>query len=554
MKNSPYLLFTTFFFRLFIACDTANNELETMLLKAEALMEQAPDSALTILQTLEDSHEAMSQGEYALWCLLITQAYDKNFISHTSDSLIRHAIHYYEKQKDKSRLMQSYYYMGSVWFDLNDAPRAQEFFLKALEPANELGDYAFLGRIYSNLSSLYLYDDINDKAHEFAKKALKCFLETNDTTNIGYALQNIGRVYTAENRLDSALYFYSQAIEYITPVNILDLYNDLGIVYKLNGEYDLALEYIQKAFSMEDPLNDTTPVLCNLGNTYRLLGKRDSAVYYLTQCLHSANIYTQANANKALAEIAEEEQNWGESSAFWKANSLLRDSINEKSLSDNLAKVQNLYDFQKAEKEANEHQLKASNRLMFIYQLVAIILLILISFILIIVRLQKAKRTIEDQKDKAERLKQQHYYLSEEYQKVKAERDERIRQLEHSLTDIENKKTAQNEINEKFFSSELYQKINSKAKLTDSEWKDIEIWVESHSPEFTRRLRELCPRIKDDEIKFCLLKKIKIPVHFIAEHLNISSTAATQKGKRLHKKLTGIPASAKEFEKYLAEF
>jgi hypothetical protein len=63
----------------------------------------------------------LSRRQYAEWCLLLTQARDKNYIAPTSDSLIRAAVDYFEHHGPASRQMLAYYYMGRVSQDLQRA-------------------------------------------------------------------------------------------------------------------------------------------------------------------------------------------------------------------------------------------------------------------------------------------------------------------------------------------------------------------------------------------------------------------------------------------------
>ena len=73
-----------------------------LLHEAETLMPDHPDSSLILLESVL-SPEKLSAEDYATWCLLITQARDKNYVEHTSDSLIGVAVRYFEKRKDPHR-------------------------------------------------------------------------------------------------------------------------------------------------------------------------------------------------------------------------------------------------------------------------------------------------------------------------------------------------------------------------------------------------------------------------------------------------------------------
>ena len=68
-----------------------NREQISRLDEAEALIQNKPDSALTILQQLKSEG---GQAEQARYALLYSEALDKNHIKVTNDSLIREPLPY----------------------------------------------------------------------------------------------------------------------------------------------------------------------------------------------------------------------------------------------------------------------------------------------------------------------------------------------------------------------------------------------------------------------------------------------------------------------------
>ncbi|GHU54484.1 hypothetical protein FACS189411_01210 [Bacteroidia bacterium] len=182
-----------------LSCDRPNES----LLQAEQLMNEHPDSALHLLEKVPTVN--LSRQQYADWCLFTTQAWDKNRIIHSSDSLINKAMEYYEKQDNPSRLMLSYYYMGRVALDLNQFSKAQEYYLKALSVGESMQDYALLGRICSNLGMLYTYGGAKNRALPYLKKAETYFRENGDSTYLSLALRDIARAYDVLGHPDSSI-------------------------------------------------------------------------------------------------------------------------------------------------------------------------------------------------------------------------------------------------------------------------------------------------------------------------------------------------------------
>lgn len=60
-------------------------------------MDLSPDSAFLFLKNIPRP-EKLSAEEYATWCLLMTQARDKNNMDHTSDSVINVVVRYLVRQ------------------------------------------------------------------------------------------------------------------------------------------------------------------------------------------------------------------------------------------------------------------------------------------------------------------------------------------------------------------------------------------------------------------------------------------------------------------------
>ena len=96
MRYLSYIIFCLFSFAM---CTEQPKELLPELSYAESLMQRCPSSALVVLDSMEVPSPS-DKFQYATWCLLITQARDKNYIKHTSDSLINIALDYFEKQDD----------------------------------------------------------------------------------------------------------------------------------------------------------------------------------------------------------------------------------------------------------------------------------------------------------------------------------------------------------------------------------------------------------------------------------------------------------------------
>ncbi|MCD8264279.1 MAG: hypothetical protein LUD02_09075 [Tannerellaceae bacterium] len=263
---------------LIVSCQ-ADYNYHPQLRLAEEVMNQYPDSALRILEKMDARVHDLSSGDQAFYYLLLTQAHDKNYITHTTDSLINISIDYFEKQKTPYYLALSYYYKGRVYADLEDNVQVQDFYLKALEYKDQISDYTLLGLIHSHLGTLYSYSRNYMNAKEMYLQALNYYTLNNDSTRISYVLRNVGRVFVLETQADSAYHYYEKALQYANSESAPTILPELGNLYLRNNELDKSLETIRKAFEFNREERQLYPLYAIYGELLIKLGQLDSAQF-----------------------------------------------------------------------------------------------------------------------------------------------------------------------------------------------------------------------------------------------------------------------------------
>ena len=127
------------------ACRRTYESKRSDFLRFEQLMLRNPDSVLSSLQAIDP--EQLSRGEQAWYYLLKTEAEDKLYRDHTTDSLIAFARDYYASTGDIPRLAKAFYLSGRIHTDWKEWERATEEFLKAKELTEESEDWGLKGRI-----------------------------------------------------------------------------------------------------------------------------------------------------------------------------------------------------------------------------------------------------------------------------------------------------------------------------------------------------------------------------------------------------------------------
>ena len=509
---------------LFLIMGACNNHPQApILLEVEKIIEEQPDSALSILNKVENINQ-LSEKDHATYCLLLTQAQDLNYITHTSDSLIKIAATYFEKSNDKHKASLSYYYMGRVNTDLHDALKAQEFYLKALEIGEKTKDYHLLAKICNNLGTLYNYQDIYDLALPMQKKALYYINmeQKQDTVNMSYILRNTARTFTLMNLEDSAVIYHKQALKYSRPYNISSILVDLGNIYIYKNEYVEAKKYIDLAQNSTTILKTLYPIYLSKGKLLSAMGQLDSAKYYLTQCSQSSNIYTQAGSLYHLAQVALKENDLNNYVKYTETYSTLRDSITKHSHFENIRIAQSMFNYQRIAKEKDQFEKKAAQRMIFIYQFIIIFFLTIAIFIFIFKREKIKKKRLTELKEEQYKRSQQYiennnkqiFQLTETLHSKQEEMSEVERQLYEArklMLEMENRQIFEKQgtillLEKDFHNSSIYIRIHREddIQLSPSEWEELHQLIDATYPDFTNRLIRLYPQISIEEIHILL--------------------------------------------------
>lgn len=297
--------------------------------KAEALMEEHPDSSLAILQNV-NSPENLSDGQYATWCLLLTEAKDKTFGIHTSDSLISVAANYFEKQKDIERKAKVWYYMGRVNQDLQQYEETLGYYQKAISYAKKLQLNKQLMLIFNQMSNLYCLQKVYDEALIAAKKAEGYNSLAGDTFNMPYIIRDIGRVYLCMGEMDSSQVYYDRSLSVAKSFNLkaeAAIQREIGINYKMQGYYELAIQSIRNSIAIY-PEGVSASTYLNMGSSFYFLNHYDSAQYYLSKSQNSQDIFTKAGSFLYLYKLAVSEKDYEKAIEYNAQYQILSDSIN----------------------------------------------------------------------------------------------------------------------------------------------------------------------------------------------------------------------------------
>ena len=167
-----FLLFSSLFFA---SCNKQGSEfLIGHMDDIKAMGDTLPKVAMQRLDSIKPLFDNESEYMRNKLMLLDIRLHDKAYITHTSIKPIEDVCRYFEENGTPAEVQEAYYYMASVYRDINDYPNAVTCFLKSAQVAENNSDIdsALWKNAYSQLSYLYNQQLNYSSALDAAIKAL----------------------------------------------------------------------------------------------------------------------------------------------------------------------------------------------------------------------------------------------------------------------------------------------------------------------------------------------------------------------------------------------
>ena len=561
-----------------LSCQRAEKSYPSAMQRAISLLSARPDSALYYLSQL-DSQMADEPEETRMYHRLLTlAAEDKLYVPHTSDSLIRKIVRYYEGYGDSDKLMMAYYYQGSVWRDMNDAPRAIDCYHRALEAGRHTRCSDLLISIYSQLGTLLAYQGVYDESLQATRTALALCRQYRDTLSSPFFLRNIGRIWDIRRNKDSVYHYYNAALQQARynqdSVMIEAVLLELGAISLSFNEVDTAKMLLEKVKHRNDRKRFFHGIL---GRIYSREGQRDSARVYFNRALPYAGLRQQVTLHEELARLDYAEGRYAEAFSHASQSMALRDSVTSLTETEEVAKINALYNYHRTE-EMNR-QLEQRNRRQrgWLYGIVSAALLAACATA---VWLRQKKHEAALQRQKIRNLEAEQYRRSETYraesrrqlaelevQLCKAEKDKdtarrELLETRHALLELSAAKDRIEQQERGLLVSQLHRSsvyaffhkaAHEEVRITAENWQELQAAIDAAYDDFTGRLYSLCPNLSEMELHICWLIKIQLSPKDMAQVVGRSQSAVSMARTRLYKKIHQKEGTTSDFDKFITD-
>lgn len=355
------------------------NEKDALFLRADVLMEEHPDSALSLLQLPSQDINELSEKECSRYALLLARATDKNKMSLLPcDSLLNVAIEYYDDDEKEKAL--ALLYKGRLAVEMEQVEEATSYLQEALSIIQNFPkELKTKSLILCSLGNIYFDAECYDESILSYQNMYKCCITDLDKS---IALNNISFHYCMTNEKDSAIMFQHQALDYAIAsgdsLQIAMSKHNLSLRFSEFDEIDSALYYARGCIN-ELPHGEKRGIYySNLG--YLLLNKgenKDSITHYLNKSLEDIPILGRSFSLKLLYQTEKESKNYETANIYLEEYADIIDSLHNINISSDIQQL--IYEYN-TKMRVREEQIKANHT---IYSIIAGFVFVCLLLILI---------------------------------------------------------------------------------------------------------------------------------------------------------------------------
>ena len=564
-----FLLFSSLFFA---SCSRQGNALIIeQLNEIKAMGDTLPKVAMQRLDSIKPLFENETEYMRNKLSLLDIRLNDKAYIKHTSIKPIKEVCSYFDKNGTTAEQQEAYYYMASVYRDLNDYPNAVIYFLKSAEVAENNNDIdgALWENAYSQLSYIYNQQFNYNNALDAAIKALDIAKKFNTVNERTY--MSVANCYSEFDDTLQTIRYTDLALELIEKKGIcarnaglvasaMDYYS----VYGYNEKAELCYYLLKQLQKDLRPLN----YLVNIGIYYEHFVSADSAAVAMEELYITSNsIESKYDAARWLTRyfvangVYEKAVDYA--IKFINAN----EAVIDKRTLEHTTNAKNIFQYRRDKEEELEIMQKAAKDRFYLTVVVLVAIIILLGGTGLYY--YRKKRLLDIILEKENSIKEIHVLIEQKNCELIAGKDEVERkqkelellaeknsnlamQLQGAKSDFKmliaqnselTKLTLMNNIS--CDAKEIINKVKNasvgKYRLNDDEWKELFGAIDKLYPDFTYEVQAKFKKIGEPLLRVCYLLKIGLSGPQIVNLTDYPRQTVWDRIKRVEKVITFNP-------------
>lgn len=446
---------------------------------------------------------------------------------------------------------------GMVLFELGDFAEGIKLYFAALKILENVGQDQEAASLYNNIGNIYRKQKNYSEALKNHFKALDIRKKSRDERDIAISWLNIATVYKNMLDYEQSLQYYDSAQSVLQRLGELRgisiIRNNVANIHVERGDYEKGLKmYFLDMNTKEGSANKVALAwtLGNIGETYDRMGKSQLAKEWIQKSLDMAlkigNRDILQNSYHNISKVEAQLGNYKAAYTNYVNYISYRDSLYNKEQTRKIAQTALSYEYDKREALAALQHKKDLEKTQIWYgtlSTIAFLLAILGFSLFYILRLKKKKEqqlwAVQQQvmalkQQEAEReLGNAHLEMDRFLKKIN-EKNDLIEKISAELNDL---KTAQPQISPDVKTK--LAEIRNLYILTDDDWVTFLSSFSKIYPNFTKTLKEKCPKITNSELRYLMLTKIGLLHKEMANVLGVSPDTVRVTWSRVRNKLNG---------------
>lgn len=522
-KYIPCLLLITIL--SIISCSKSTDTgLLSRLSDIQAMGDSCPLKAILRLDSIKPLFEEESEYARNKMSLLDIRLHDKAFIAHTNDSTIKAVCRFFENQGSAIDKQEAYYYMGSVYRDLNDYPNAVTYFLKSIKLAEDktVIDNALLENACSQLSHLYHMQFNYAEALDVALKGLHIAEKSRTADERTY--MGVASSYYEINDMLNCLLFCNKAISIIENKGIkkenADIVSRAMSLYAAAGCHEdskKCLNLLNSLKENERPRN----YLASLAKYCTRYVSKDSAAIIVERIFEkTGDIQELYDVSKWLTGYYSNKGDYENATKYAMYFIRVNKTLIENRKFEHTTNAKNIFRYQR-DKEEELRIIKQGRKDRYYLILgISVSLILLLAGAVIYYRRKKmlleiilnkendikhVKSVVRDKEQELVSLNLKNESLSEQLEHAKDEFKMLVSQNREltKLSLMNNVPDDAKDIIEK-----ARRTSKGKYRLDDDEWKELLGAIDRMFPEFTYEVQSKFKKISEPVLRVCYLRKI----------------------------------------------
>ena len=577
MKKFLYIIIGVAFL---MAC-SERREYVSLLERAKAVMNDRPDSALAVLDSLGQHEADFGTGFRMRYRLHRLNALNKVDSLFRSTDEAKELADYFDDHGTPNEQMLAYYLLGRAYYDIHEAPMALSCFQTASEKADTTAadcDFRQLSRVYGQMAKVFYQQCFYKQQLDCDELSVQYGYRGKDTLN---ALMSMADKFLGYKRLgdvDAAILTSDEVLRLFTLHGYRKECASYGASkireYTDKGQYEKAKQYMDiyeresGFFDSENNIEKGRESYYNMkGHYYLAVNQYDSAEYYFRKEVRDGKDFNNQNGGSRGLALLFQKKHIPDSAAKYALYSYeMNDSVYAHMAMQEVEKTRAMYDYSRNQiiaEQAKENADKEQQKVRFAIFILVVVITIGLLIVKRIYGVRKKERL--NYEEKLSSLAKTHSEViqlrthEQALNKLLQEKENYAVKLQKDIEAYKEKVGLQKDSSEtRLEKSAIYSSLCKLAakgvELTDDQWQQVYVMVIDIFPNFYKLISEKQYELSENEFKTCILIRLHFNPKTVANMVGLSPSSITKIRINMMGKLFGESGKSKELDERLMQY